>query len=79
MRSTSISHQEFKNGFVNLTLIHTFVMVNSLNEIFKGLNKTLGFAVGLRIIRSSFDEKNSTICHEFFKLIRRKLGSVVRN
>ena len=51
MRSTSIGHQEFKNGFVDLTLVHAFVMISSLNEIFKSLNKTLGFAVGLRMIR----------------------------
>ena len=51
MRTTSIGHKKFKNGFVDLTLIHAFVKVNSLNEILKSLNKTLSFAVGLRMIR----------------------------
>ena len=61
-----MSHQEFKNGYVDPTLVHAFVMIDSLNEIFKGLNKTLGFAVGLRLIRGSMEEKNSTSSHEFF-------------
>ena len=40
MRGTSIGHQEFKNGSVDLMLVHAFVMIDSLNEIVKDFNKT---------------------------------------
>ena len=50
MRSTAIGHKKFKNGFVNLTLVQVFVMISSL--VFERLNKTLGFAVGLRMVRA---------------------------
>ena len=77
--STSIGHKKFKNCLVDLTLIHAFVMVSSSCKNFKGLNKTLGFAVDLRMVRSSVYVLNSTICHKLFKLFGRKLGLVVRN